>query len=260
MDAFLDSPISGLAPWIVLSVFAAPGHFEEAISAVFGFSLLMLWLSRRRGDRLHSLTVFGVAYFGALLLVRVLAGAGTEPFLSSWTGTMSNIALAVFATATVLIRRPFTLSYAKETTPEEFWEMPGFIRINSVVSAVWAASFAIGAVCGVIGNLVLHDSDNFWTGWILQLGATFFALAFTGVYPDYAGAEMEREAGLTTEPAPSLLPIIDWLPMYILITGIIGWVIDEVPDWVAITLIVVGGLGSAALRKFAPTAAREPSG
>jgi hypothetical protein len=260
LDSFLDSPISGLAPWIVLAVFAGSGHFKEAISAVFGFSLLMLWASRRRGDRLHSLSVFGVVCFGALLLVRVSAGPGSEPWLSSWTGTLSNIALAVFATGTLLIRRPFTLSYAKETTPEEFWELPGFYRTNLVISAVWAASFAVGAVLGVIGNVVLHDSDNFWTGWILQLGATFFAMAVTGVYPDYAGVKMEREAGITTEPLPSLLPFIDWLPMYVLITGIIGWVFDEVPDWLGITLIVVGAIGVAALRKFAPSAEREPSG
>jgi hypothetical protein len=259
MDSFLDSPISGLAPWIMLSVLAGPGRFEQSISAAFGFSLLMLWASRRRGDRLHSLPVFSVAYFGVLLLVRVLAGPGTEPWLSTWTGEMSNIALAVFAAGTLLIGRPFTLSYAKDSTPEEFWDMPGFIRINYVISAVWAASFAFAAVVGFIGNTWLHDSDNFWTGWILQLGATFFALAFTEVYPDYAGAKLEREAGLTTEPLPSLLPAIDWVPTFVLIVGIVGLVIDAVPDWLGYTLIVVGAAGSAALRKFAPSVDRELS-
>lgn len=260
MDSFLDSPISGLAPWIMLSVLAGPGRSEETLSAAFGFSLLMLWASRRRGDRLHSLPVFSVAYFGVLLLVRVLAGPRTEPWLSMWTGEMSNIALALFATATLLIGRPFTLSYAKDTTPEEFWDTPGFFRINYVISAVWAASFAFAALVGFIGNIWLHDSDNLWTGWILQLGATFFALVFTEVYPDSAGAKLEQDAGLTTEPLPSLLPTIDWLPTFVLIVGIVGLVIDAVPDWPGITLIVVGAAGSAALRKFAPSAEREPSG
>lgn len=251
LDGFLDSPLSGIAPWILLSVVGSPGHYEVAIAVAFGFSLLVLWAGHRRGDSLHSLTIFGVVFFGALLVVRVVVGTGVETWLSTWTGEMSNIALTVFAVATLLLRKPFTLSYAKDMTPEEFWDTPEFLRINYVISAVWAAAFAFCAAAGFIGIMVLDDSDNFWTGWILQLGATFFAVAFTDVYPDYAGAKADREAGESSEPAPSLLPVVDWIPMYVLIVGIIGWVIDEVPDWVAITMIAAGAIGSAIVRRFA---------
>lgn len=258
LDGFLDSPLSGIAPWILLSVVGSPGHYEAAIAIAFGLSLLVLWAGRRRGDSLHSLTVFGVVFFGVLLVVRVLVGAGVETWLSTWTGEMSNIALTVFALTTLVLRRPFTLSYAKDMTPEEYWETTGFRRINFIVSAVWAAAFAFCAVAGFIGIMWLHDSDNFWTGWILQLGATFFAVAFTDVYPDYVGAKLDREAGESTEPVPSLLPIVDWIPMYVLIVGIIGWAIDAVPDWLAITMMAAGAIGSAVVRRFAPATESEP--
>ena len=252
LDSFLDSPISGIAPWILLSVVGSPGHYEAAIAIAFGFSFLILWAGHRRGDSLHSLTVFGVGFFGVLLVVRVLVGANIETWLSTWTGEMSNIALTVFAVGTLVVRRPFTLSYAKETTPEEFWDAPGFRRINFIVSAVWAAAFALSAVFGFIGIVLLKDGDNYWTGWILQLGATFFAMAFTDVYPDHVGAKLDREAGVSTGPIPSLLPVVEWIPMYVLIVGVIGWLIDEVDDWLAVTLIVVGAVGAAAVRRFAP--------
>ncbi len=42
--------------------------------------------------------------------------------------------------------------------------------------------------------------------------------------------------------------------------AIIGLVIDEVPMWLGISLIVVGAVGSAALRKFAPATNRKQSG
>ncbi len=77
-------------------------------------------------------------------------------------------------------------------------------------------------------------------------------MAFTDVYPDHVGAKLDREAGESTEPMPSLLPIVEWIPMYVLIVGIIGWPIDEVPDWLAVTMIVVGAIGSAVVRRFAP--------
>ncbi|MCV7041925.1 hypothetical protein BST36_29545 [Mycolicibacterium moriokaense] len=252
LDGFLDSPISGIAPWILLAVVGSPGRYEGAIAIAFGFSIFVMWAGWRRGDRLHSLTLFGVVFFGLLLAVRMLIGTGVEDWLSTWTGEMSNIALTVFAVTTLIVRRPFTLSYAKDMTPEEYWDTPVFRRTNYVISAVWAAAFAFCAVFGFIGITLLHDSDNFWTGWILQLGATFFAVAFTDVYPDYVGAKADREAGESTEPAPSLLPVVDWIPTYVLIVGIIGWVIDAIPDWLAVTMIAVGAIGSAVVRRFAP--------
>lgn len=252
LDGFLDSPISGIAPWILLAVVGSPGRYEAAIAIAFGFSIFVMWAGWRRGDRLHSLTLFGVAFFGILLAVRMLIGTGVEDWLSTWTGEMSNIALTVFAVTTLVVRRPFTLSYAKDMTPEEYWETPVFLRTNYVISAVWAAAFAFCAVFGFIGITFLHDSDNFWTGWILQLGATFFAVAFTDVYPEYVGAKADREAGESTEPPPSVLPVVDWIPTYVLIVGIIGWVIDAIPDWLAITMIAVGAIGSAIVRRLAP--------
>ncbi len=252
LDGFLDSPLSGIAPWILLSVVGSPGHYVAAIAIAFGFSVLVLWAGHRRGDSLHSLTVFGVVFFGALLLIRVLLGVGVEDWLSTWTGEMSNVALTVFAVSTLVVRRPFTLSYARDMTPEEYWGTPVFLRINYVITAVWAAAFAFCAAFGFIGIAFLHDSDNFWTGWILQLGATFFAVAFTDVYPDYVGAKADREAGESTEDLPSLLPVVDWIPMYVLIVGVIGWVIDAIPDWLAITMIAAGAIGSAVVRRFAP--------
>lgn len=252
LDGFLDSPLSGIAPWILLAVIGSPGHYESAIATAFGFSIFVLWAGRRRGDRLHSLTVFSVAFFGLLLAVRVLVGTSIESWLSTWTGEMSNVALAMFAVATLVLRQPFTMSYAKDMTPEEYWETPAFVRTNYVISAVWAAAFTLCAIFGFIGIVFLHDSGNFWTAWILQLGVTFFATAFTEVYPDYVGAKLDRESGQSTEPLPSLLPAVDWIPTYVLVAAVIGWVIDAVPDSFAITLIIVGIAGSAVMRRIAP--------
>lgn len=255
VHGFLDSPLSGITPWILLAVVGSPGHYEGAIAIAFGFSIFVLWAGRRRGDRVHSLTAFGVAFFGLLLVVRVLVGANIESWLSTWTGEMSNVALALFAVATLLLRQPFTMSYAKDMTPEEYWETPAFVRTNNVISAAWAAAFTLCAIFGFVGIVFLHDSGNFWTAWILQLGVTFLATAFTEVYPDYVGAKLDMESGQSTGPLPSLLPAVDWIPTYVLVTAVIGWIIEAVPDWLAITLIVVGIAGSAVMRRIAPVTA-----
>ncbi len=49
--------------------------------------------------------------------------------------------------------------------------------------------------------------------------------------------------------APPLVKLFDFLPPYVIGVGIAMLVTDNDPDWLGITLIVVGALGSAALRR-----------
>ena len=76
-----------------------------------------------------------------------------------------------------------------------------------------------------------------------------FAVEFTEFNPDYAGAKFSQSIGEAADPPESLARLVDWLPPFILVTGIVGWVSDAIPDLLGITLIVVGVVGSALLRK-----------
>ena len=154
--------------------------------------------------------------------------------------------------ATIITCRPFTLPYAKKQAPEDYWDTVLSRKINHMISGVWAAAFTFSAAVGLFGDAVLKDPNNFWTGWVLQLAALFFAVAFTEFYPDYAGAQ-EAAARGEDEAVPSVLKLFDWLPLFILIAGIFGWVTDALPDAVGIGMIVVGVVGSALVRKFVPS-------
>ncbi|MEO3758886.1 hypothetical protein ABGB19_11450 [Mycobacterium sp. B14F4] len=241
IDAYVKSPFAGLAPWILMAVVAGPGRFEEAASAALGLALLTLWVGTRRGVRVHALEVLTIAYFGVLAVVGLLAPNRVIDWLQLWAGELSNIVLAVFAVGTLALRRPFTMAYAKDTTPPEHWDTEAFRRINYAISGAWAGAFVVSAVAGAIGDAMLGDNDNFWTAWIIPIGAVVFAASFTEFYPDYATGESDSWAGA-----------VDWLPPFVTVTGIVGWVSDSVSDAVAIALIAVGVVGSAAVRKFLP--------
>ena len=62
VDGFLKSPFSGLAPWVLLSVFSIPGHFEHAVCVALGASVLTMLLTRARGIPIHALDVFGAGF------------------------------------------------------------------------------------------------------------------------------------------------------------------------------------------------------
>jgi MFS family permease len=259
IDGYVKSPLAGIVPWILMSVVSAAWGLEAAAAAALGLALLTMWVGSRRGGHVHQLEVFGLAYFGVLLVLGLAAPEGTVRWLQLWAGQLSSIALAVFAIFTLLIRRPFTLAYAKETTPREFWDSPLFRRINYVISAVWAGAFLFSAVVGAYGIVVLRDNDDFWTGWILQIAGTIFAVSFTKFYPDYASAKFAQSVGEPTDPPPSLARLLDWLPSFIVVTGIIGWVTNSFPHAVGIALIAVGTVGSMAMRRFFPDKGTESS-
>jgi hypothetical protein len=246
IDRFLKSGFSGIAPWILLSVLSGPGRFEVAAAGALAVSLLTLGLGKWRGMPAHSLEIVGIAYFAVLVVVGLFAPDNIIRWLDDWAGALSNIVLTVFVVLTMLVRKPFTLSYAKAEAPPEVWDEPGFLRLNTVITAAWAAAFAVSAASSVIGMLVLHDNDNMWTAWVVPLAATFFAVAFTEVYPDRVIA---RETGET--PAP-IARIFDWLPGFVLVIGIVGWIADAFPEAVAITLIAMGAVGGAVMRRIVP--------
>lgn len=248
LDGFLKSPFAGIAPWALLSILSAPGRFEIAVASALGFSVLVMLVGLARGIKVHSLEVFGAVFFAAVGLAGLFATDNVIRFLEMWSGELTNLSLAAFTWLTVLIGRPFTIAYAKDTTPQEHWSSPLFKRINTVISAVWAGAFTFAAGVGLVGNLLLHDPENFWTGWILQLATIFFAVAFTEFYPDYATAMVDRDNG-TDAQAPSILQVIEWLPTFVTVTGVVGLITGSV-DWlVGVGLIIGGSVVSRILAK-----------
>ena len=249
IDTLLQSPFAGLAPWIVMALLSGPGRFEESVSTALGLSILFIYLSHRRGGSFKPLEFFDVAYFGTLAVIGLLASDTLITWLEKWSGEMSSLALAAFAFGSLIMRNPFTLPYAKETTPEEYWDSPLFLRVNRTITLVWALSFTAAAAAGLYGDLVLDEPDNFWTGWIIQIGALLFAFSFTEWYPDVVSAQSPRAPGEPPEVAPPLAKLFDFLPPFVTIVGIAMLVTDNDPAWLAIILIVVGGVGSAVLRR-----------
>ena len=246
IDGFLRSPAAGIAPWILMSILSGPGRFEYAAGAALSLMLLVMWVGARRGIKIHSLEVFGALFFALFVVLGIVGPRHLIEWLELWAGELTNGTLAAFALGGLLVRRPFTMSYARDTVSAEHWDTPLFKRVNYVLTAVWAATFVFSTVVGSYGDAVLRDGDNFWTGWILQLGALFAATSFTEFYPDYARAKALEE------PTPSTARALDWLPPFVVGIGIAGWVSDALPDAVAVVLIGVGIVAGAVVQKLYP--------
>ena len=91
--------------------------------------------------------------------------------------------LTLIVLASMALRQPFSLQYARERVDRAHWDSPAFLHTNYVISAAWAAAF---------GVLVLADIAMAYMPALPHAGgvvATVAALAaaawFTGWYPEH---------------------------------------------------------------------------
>ncbi|MCX2934516.1 hypothetical protein ORI20_30060 [Mycobacterium sp. CVI_P3] len=252
IEGLLRSPFSGIAPWILMAIMSGPGRFGQAAAAALALNLIVMWVGSRRGIRVHSLEVFGAVVFAVFVGLGILGSPTLVDWLELWAGEITNGTLAAYALATLVIRRPFTMGYARDTVEPEHWSSPLFIRVNYILTSVWAGAFVINTLVGSFGDAVLHDGDNFWTGWIVQLAVTFLAVAITEFYPDYVQAKSLAAAGESDSPPPSFARLLDWLPGFVVGIGIAGLISDSFAVGIGIALIVIGLVVGAVTRKRFP--------
>ncbi len=261
--SFLANPLSGLAPWIVMAVMSGIVRFEFAVGLSLAVAVIILVANKLTGGTLKLLEFSDVVFFAGLALVGLFASDSVLDWLRTWSGELSNIALVVIALGSIALRRPFTLGYARESTPKEFWDAPAFIRTNYVITWAWALAFVVSAVSGFIGDAVLDNSNNLWTGWIIQTAAMLAAVQFTLWYPRVVRARGRAAAGIPGEPEPPVSELFAGLAGYLPLIGIVSLVFDAAPWWVGVALIVagpvIGGQVAKDRRAVGAPAADEPS-
>jgi hypothetical protein len=90
--------------------------------------------------------------------------------------------LLLIVLASIALRKPFTMQYAREQVAQEHWTSPEFLRINNVLTAVWAAAFAM-MVAAEAASLYLPAMPGRLGIWITVL-AIIGAVKFTSWYPE----------------------------------------------------------------------------
>lgn len=99
--------------------------------------------------------------------------------------------LFVIVLLSVVIRKPFTLQYAREQTPREIWLLPRFVRTNYIITLVWAAAFAVMVAADVLMAYVTDVPKSI--GIIATVVALVAAIKFTSWYPEHVRGTPEVE-------------------------------------------------------------------
>lgn len=247
----LDQPFVGFAPWILLSVIEGPHRLVLAAALACGLAVATTVAGAAVSVRPKLLDITGIVFFGALAAWAALADPGTSRWLGVWAGELSNGAIALIAVLSLLVHRPFTLQYARETTEREYWTTPLFLRINYVITAAWAAVFAAIATVGYIGDGPLHQPDNLWTNWLVQIALIVFATKFTNWYPGYATVDIASSPGSGRSRSARHADLLRPLTVYLVPAGIVMMVLGGAVWWAGAVLLVAGVIVTRRLHQTA---------
>jgi hypothetical protein len=140
----------------------------------------------------RSLKILGT---GSAILFAALGGYITLVD-SSWT--VSQVKLTVdsgmlaIALASMAIRLPFTLQYAREMVDTETEKLPGFRRVSYVITWVWTLAFALMVMANIL--MIYVPGLPLWSGLAIAFAARNSALYFTKWYPEYRRTKLPAPA------------------------------------------------------------------
>jgi hypothetical protein len=113
-----------------------------------------------------------------------------------WFQAITNGCFFCFAVFSLVIKVPFTMQYAMEKVPEEFWGKPSFVMINDHVTMAWALMWGTNTTYNIVVSLTVpysqldsNSSTIYLCNQIIPLTLLVGAFKFTSWYPGYCRAK-----------------------------------------------------------------------
>jgi hypothetical protein len=151
-----------------------------SLLAAAAVSLAVITADLIRGRTLKMLPVGSTAIFAGL-------GCYVTLVDSSWNGHTVRIivdsGLLVIALASLAIRLPFTLQYAREQVDADIAGTPGFLRTNYILTLAWTLAFVAMLTADILA--VYAPSMPLWVGLAIAFSARNSAVYFTKWYAQY---------------------------------------------------------------------------
>ena len=205
--------VVGFVPWIVYWILIGNTPFLTAVLVALALSLVVNLYAVVRRRPLMVLEVGTVAVFAVFVVLGLVLSDDT---IERWIQPLGNLGLFLIVLISVLIGKPFTLQYAKQSTPPAQWNEPGFLYVCQFLAWVWVVAMGFMTVVAAIppildGDATVMDADDTLSivcYWVLPYVALGVALLFTMKFPDWfveaaGGDEPGPAAATTVAPAPA---------------------------------------------------------
>jgi hypothetical protein len=178
-----------LAPF---GAFATLMTFTSATVSLFagaGVAAATIAYDLTRGGSIKMLAVGSLILFSAL-------GCYIAFVDSSWSSPIVRLAVdggvMLIALASIVLRFPFTLQYAREIVDAETRKLPGFLHANYVITWAWTAAFVLMVIVNVL--MIYLPNLPLWAGLAIAVAARNSAAYFTKWYPKHRREVAARQA------------------------------------------------------------------
>ncbi|KGE00308.1 membrane protein [Achromobacter sp. RTa] len=177
------------APFIMFVIIErAVGVLEGLAAGAFVSAGLVLrdWISPERRVKLMETGTL-LLFAGLTIYAPMVDG---ESWTISETRLRVDAGLLFLVLLTIVLRRPFTLEYAREKEPEYVWKSRRFVRMKYAVAIAWALAFA--AMVATDALLVYRPQLPQAIAIAVTIAALAAAMKFTAWYPDRVWATTSR--------------------------------------------------------------------
>jgi phytoene dehydrogenase-like protein len=187
-------------PWILYWVFSGAGM---PLYAVFlGLSTAAL-LNGYRALTAKMMIMELVTLFYFIADFASTTMLGSTLFLR-FGGLLVYLVLCGIAFVSLALRNPFTLQYARQGWPREYWDQPIFRSTNNTITGFWGLIFLADAFLYQVGSAI----GNIFTSSVLPNLLLGLGIAFSIAYPKwYPKKAIETRIGQTRKslwPSPTL--------------------------------------------------------
>jgi hypothetical protein len=168
----------GFAPFIVFAVLT---RFVAVSISLWAAAAVAAVLILRQKMHDASIKILEIGTFFLFAILGICAAVKDGGWDIPMVRTVVDGGLLLIILLSMLIRRPFTLQYAREQVPASVQSSPTFIKTNYLLTAVWALAMAVI----VIADLTMHFFPNLPLRLeiVVMLAALGGAFWFTKWYP-----------------------------------------------------------------------------
>lgn len=183
-----------LLPFGAFSFLMLVTSAAASLLAAAALSALFVGCDVARGRSVKMLQAGSGLLFAALGAYLLWSGA---PWSTTSVRLAADAGVLAIALASLALRTPFTIQYAREMVEPQLRSEPRFVRTNYILTAVWSAAFVLMMAADMLA--IYLPSLPMWTGLAITLAARNSATLFTQWYPKRVRAAMAAEAAV---PAP----------------------------------------------------------
>jgi uncharacterized membrane protein len=184
MTIFLILAPYGAFATLMLVTSAAVSLF---VSAAIGVTVMAYDALRGRSIKvLGAGSVILFAALGAYIMLVDNRPSGSAVKLAVDAGVFA------ISLTSLVIRKPFTLQYAREMVDAETAQLPGFVRANYIITGAWSGAFVLMMIANAL--MIYVPGLPLWSGLLIAFAARNSAVYFTKWYPQHRRAKHAASA------------------------------------------------------------------